>query len=48
MSWPELHFREIYDTSGPARLEFALYWCEDNDNPALQRFFKLIEERYPG
>lgn len=48
VSWPELHFREIYDTSGPARLEFALYWCEDNDNPALQRFFKLVEERYPG
>lgn len=48
VSWPELHFREIYDPSGPARLEFALYWCEDNDNPALQRFFKLVEERYPG
>lgn len=47
VSWPELHFREIYDPSGPARLEFALYWCEDNDNPALQRFFKLVEERYP-
>lgn len=47
VNWPELHFREIYDPSGPARLEFALYWCEDNDNPALQRFFKLIEERYP-
>ncbi|ATE66832.1 LysR family transcriptional regulator [Rhizorhabdus dicambivorans] len=47
VSWPELHFREIYDPSGPARLEFALYWCEDNDNPALKRFFKLIEERYP-
>ena len=48
VSWPELHFREIYDPCGPARLEFALYWCEDNDNPALQRFFKLVEERYPG
>ena len=41
-------FREIYDPSGPARLEYALYWREDNDNPALQRFFKLLEERYPG
>ncbi len=47
VSWPELHFREIYDPSGPARLEFALYWREDNDNPALKRFFKLVEERYP-
>lgn len=48
VSWPELHFREVYDPSGPARIEFALYWCEDNENPALQRFFKLVEERYPG
>ena len=35
-----------YDSSGPARLEYALYWREDNENPALQRFFRLIEERY--
>ena len=48
VTWPDLHFREIYDSSGPARLEFALYWLEDNENPALKRFFKLIEERYPG
>jgi DNA-binding transcriptional LysR family regulator len=48
VAWPDLQFREIYDSSGPARLEYALYWREDNQNPALQRFFKLIEERYPG
>ena len=48
IAWPELEFREIYDSSGPARLEYALYWREDNENPALKRFFKLIEERYPG
>lgn len=48
VAWPNLEFREIYDSSGPARLEYALYWREDNENPALQRFFKLIEERYPG
>ena len=48
VTWPDLHFREIYDQSGPARLEYALYWRADNDNPALKRFFKLIEERYPG
>lgn len=46
--WQDLHFREIYDATGPARLEYALYWRADNDNPALKRFFKLIEERYPG
>lgn len=48
VAWPDLHFKEIYDSNGPARLEFALYWREDNENPALKRFFKLIEERYPG
>lgn len=48
IAWPDLKFREIYDQSGPARLEYALYWRKDNENPALQRFFKLIEERYPG
>jgi hypothetical protein len=46
--WQDIHFREIYDASGPARLDYALYWRADNDNPALKRFFKLIEERYPG
>ena len=48
VEWPGLHFREIYDPSGPARLEYALYFREDNENPALKRFFNLIEERYPG
>lgn len=46
--WQDLHFREVYDANGPARLEFAVYWRADNDNPALKHFFKLIEERYPG
>jgi DNA-binding transcriptional LysR family regulator len=46
--WPDLHFREIYDPSSLARLDFALYWREGNENPALKHFFKLIEERYPG
>lgn len=48
IAWPELQFCEINDSVGPARLEYALYWRDDNDNPALQRFFRLIEERYPG
>ncbi|MGD9471223.1 MAG: LysR substrate-binding domain-containing protein [Novosphingobium sp.] len=48
VTWPGLHFREIYDSNGPARLEYALYWREGNENPALKHFFKLIEERYPG
>jgi len=48
IAWPELQFLEIYDSVGPARLEYAVYWRDDNQNPALKRFFKLIEERYPG
>lgn len=48
VAWTDLRFQEIHDPTGPARLEYALYWRADNGNPALQRFFKLIEERYPG
>ncbi len=48
VAWTDLRFHEIHDPTGPARLEYALYWRKDNENPALQRFFKLIEERYPG
>jgi len=44
---PDLHFRNIHDQNGTTRLEFSVYWREDNDNPALQRFFTLINERYP-
>lgn len=46
--WPDLHFKEFHDGNGPSRLEYALYWREGNENPALNHFFKLIEERYPG
>src|SRR3546814_1493622 len=47
VTWPDLHFRDIHDQNGTTRLEFSVYWREDNDNPALQRFFTLINERYP-
>lgn len=48
VAWTDLRFHEIHDPTGPARLEYTLYWRANNDNPALQHFFKLIEERYPG
>ena len=48
VTWPGLNFREIHDQGGTARLEFSVYWREDNENPALQRFFTLINERYPA
>jgi DNA-binding transcriptional LysR family regulator len=44
---PGLVFKDIHDRSGHARLDYAAYWRHDNDNPALKRFFKLIDERYP-
>jgi DNA-binding transcriptional LysR family regulator len=47
VTWPDLNFREVHDQNGTARLEFSVYWREDNNNPALQRFFTLINERYP-
>lgn len=48
VTWPDLNFREIHDQNGTARLEFSVYWRDDNENPALQRFFTLINERYPA
>lgn len=48
VSWPDVIFKEIHEDHGPARMEFSLHWRSDNDNPALQRFFRLLGERYPG
>ena len=45
---PGLVFREINEPNGLARLDYSAFWREDNDNPALKRFFKLIDERYPA
>ena len=44
---PDVVFREIADPNGAAHLDFAAWWREDNDNPALARFFNLLDERYP-
>ena len=43
----DITFREIAEPTGAAHLDFAAWWREDNDNPALARFFKLVDERYP-
>jgi DNA-binding transcriptional LysR family regulator len=45
--WPGLKFLEIADNGGAARIDFALYWRRDNDNPALKKFLKMLQERYP-
>lgn len=44
---PDIVFREISEPTGAAHLDFAAWWRQDNDNPALARFFKLLDERYP-
>lgn len=44
----DLVFREIEEPGGHARLDYAAYWRDDNDNPALKRFFTLLNERYPA
>jgi DNA-binding transcriptional LysR family regulator len=48
VQWPGLKLLEISDNGGPARLDFALYWRADNDNAALKKFFKMLQERYPS
>ena len=42
-----LVYREISDLGGHAHVDISAYWRKDNDNPALKRFFTLVNERYP-
>lgn len=41
-----LTYRELRDGTGPSRVGFAACWREDNDNPALATFLKILGERY--
>ncbi|WP_312015637.1 LysR family transcriptional regulator [Bradyrhizobium liaoningense] len=43
-----LVYREIRDGTGPSMLSYAAYWQNDNENPALETFLKLLSERYPS
>ena len=40
--------REVRDGNGLARVSHCANWRQDNDNPALARFLKLLRERYPS
>lgn len=40
-------YRDVQDSNGPSRISYAAYWQSNNDNPALEHFIKLLEERYP-
>lgn len=46
--YPGVVLREIHDATGMAHVDFSASWNEDNDNPALQRLFKVITERHPA
>lgn len=42
-----LTYRELRDGTGPSRIGFSAAWREDNENPSLRDFLKLLAERYP-
>ena len=42
-----LTYREVRDGAGPSQVNYSAHWREDNDNPALANFLKLLSERYP-
>ncbi len=46
-SFAGLTYRELRDGTGPSRVGYSAHWREDNDNPALGSFLKLLGERYP-
>ncbi|GLR90333.1 hypothetical protein GCM10007857_70480 [Bradyrhizobium iriomotense] len=43
-----LVYRELRDSVGPSRIGFSAVWRDDNENPALVNFLKLLAERYPS
>ncbi len=40
-------YREARDGAGPTRVGYVAHWADNNDNPVLRNFVKLLEERYP-
>lgn len=42
-----LVYREVRDGAEPARIGYSAHWREDNQNPALANFLKVLGERYP-
>ena len=47
VSFAGLTYREVRDGAGPSRVGYTAHWREDNGNPALASFLKLLGERYP-
>ncbi len=46
-SYAGVVYREARDGRGVARIGYCAYWKDCNDNPALQNFIRLLEERCP-
>lgn len=46
-SYAGVVYREARDGNGSARIGYRAYWRDSNDNPALQNFIRLLEERCP-
>lgn len=46
-SYAGVVYREARDGNGSTRIGYRAYWRDGNDNPALQNFIRLLEERYP-
>lgn len=44
----DLVFKDLHSSAGQTYLDFFAFWREDNENPALKYFFKLLKERYPS
>lgn len=44
----DLVFKDLHSSAGQTYLDFYAFWREDNENPALKYFFKLLKERYPS
>jgi len=47
-SFAGLVYRELQDGSGSSRVDFHAHWRDDNENPVLKYFLKLVAERYPS
>jgi DNA-binding transcriptional LysR family regulator len=46
-NFPGLSCRELRDGTGSSAIGFSAGWREDNENPSLRDFLKLLAERYP-
>lgn len=46
-SYAGVVYREARDGNGSTRIGYQAYWRDGNENPALQNFIRLLEERCP-